>query len=111
MASEDEDKQAPLSNSEEGHEDSETIGNKYKEDHYQRIGKKGGTKLKETRGSEYYREIALKGGQANASKYDTNHFSKIGKKGGSVTKARQDPEFYRRIGRMGGIARRQKRTG
>src|SRR5437588_5840984 len=85
-----------------------TVREKYGEDYYQRIGKKGGAALKEKRGSEYYRSIAQKGGQANVNKYGTDHFSEMGKKGGNTTKERKGSDFYSRIGKMGGAAKRQK---
>lgn len=103
-----EEKSAPMSTAEAGRKGGRRVRDKYGEDYYRRIGKKGGTALKEKRGSDYYRDIARKGGQANVSKYGSDHFSEMGKKGGNTTKERQDPDFYSRIGKLGGAAKRLK---
>ncbi len=108
--SEDEEKPVPMSTSDVGRKGGSRVRDKYGEDYYRRIGKLGGTALRERRGSEYYREIAQKGGQANVNKYGVDHFSDLGKKGGNTTKARHDPDFYSRIGRLGGSARRKKKS-
>jgi uncharacterized protein len=109
MLSEEEKNPVHLSTSDTNHQMSATVREKYGDDYYQRIGKKGGITLKQRRGSEYYRSIAQKGGQANVSKYGSNHFSEMGKKGGNATKENQDADFYSRIGKLGGAAKRQKK--
>ena len=51
-------------------------------------GRKGGLKVKETRGEAYYREI--------------------GKKGGDAIKAKRGSEYLREIGRRGAAAKHGK---
>jgi general stress protein YciG len=52
-------------------------------------GRKGGEKVAEERGSEFYREI--------------------GEKGGEKVKEEKGPEFYKEIGKKGGEARAEER--
>src|SRR6266568_4447395 len=70
-----------------------TVRDKYGDDYFRRIGKKGGNALKDKRGSEYYRSIAQKGGRANVVKYGPGHFSERGKKGGNTTRERRGSDF------------------
>jgi general stress protein YciG len=49
-------------------------------------GRRGGTKVREKYGSEFYQKIGKVGGT----------------KGGSTTKARYGEEYYKKIGKMGG---------
>src|SRR5947209_20041118 len=85
-----------------------TVRDKYGDDYFRRIGKKGGNALKDKRGSEYYRSIAQKGGRANVVKYGPGHFSEMGKKGGNTTRERRGSDFYKQIGKMGGSVKKQK---
>jgi len=45
-------------------------------------GRKGGQKVKETRGPEFFREIGRKGGQATAKAHGHEFYQEIGRKGG-----------------------------
>jgi general stress protein YciG len=90
---------------------SRRLRERYGEDYYRSIGKKGGTALKEQRGGEYFRTIGQKGGRANVSMYGPEHFSIIGKKGGNITKARYGLDFYKQIGQRGQSTNHQRKRG
>ncbi len=49
-------------------------------------GRRGGSKVREKYGSEFYQKIGKVGG----------------KKGGTTTKERYGPDYYKKIGTMGG---------
>ena len=64
--------------------------------------KRGGQKVKEKYGSDFYREIGKKGGAAVSKKYGSEFFKRIGKRGGKKTLARHGVKFFKEIGRKGG---------
>lgn len=45
-------------------------------------GRKGGQKVKESHGPEFFREIGRKGGQATAKAHGHEFYQEIGRKGG-----------------------------
>ena len=49
-------------------------------------GKRGGDRVKEKYGSEFYEEIGRKGGEATKSKYGPTFYEEIGAKGGQKPK-------------------------
>lgn len=55
-------------------------------------GKKGGARVKEKYGTEYFQMIGRKGGQRTKDKYGTGFYSDIGMKGGKKSKPRKNAE-------------------
>ena len=49
-------------------------------------GKRGGDRVKEKYGSEFYEAIGRKGGEATKSKYGATFYEEIGAKGGQKPK-------------------------
>ncbi len=49
-------------------------------------GKRGGDRVKEKYGSEFYEAIGRKGGEATKSKYGPSFYEEIGAKGGQKPK-------------------------
>jgi hypothetical protein len=49
-------------------------------------GKRGGDRVKEKYGSEFYEAIGRKGGEATKSKYGPTFYEEIGAKGGQKPK-------------------------
>ncbi len=49
-------------------------------------GKRGGDRVKEKYGSEFYEAIGRKGGEATKSKYGPSFYEEIGSKGGQKPK-------------------------
>jgi general stress protein YciG len=64
--------------------------------------KRGGEKVKEKYGAEFYKMIGKKGGDAVKKKYGPNFYEEIGKKGGDTTRERHGVEFFEKIGKKGG---------
>src|SRR5207248_7630956 len=56
-------KPVPMSTSKADRKERSTVREKYGEDYYQRIGKKGGNDIKEKRGSDHYGYIAKNEGK------------------------------------------------
>lgn len=69
-------------------------------------GKRGGERVREKYGSNFYAEIGRKGGQV-ASR-DRQRMAEIGRKGGEKVREKRGSEFYAEIGRRGGEAVRQR---
>src|SRR6266566_709318 len=73
-------------------------------------GRKGGERVRDERGVEFYQEIGRKGGElggrkgGEAVKAERGHefYEQIGKKGGESVRAARGPEFYSQIGHKGG---------
>jgi len=65
-------------------------------------GRKGGIRVRETRGRKFYQEIGKKGGEVVKAERGRPFYEKIGKKGGEAVKARRGTPFYEEIGRKGG---------
>src|SRR5439155_1762902 len=73
-------------------------------------GRKGGERVRDERGVEFYQEIGRKGGElggrkggeAVRDKYGPAFYEQIGKKGGESVRAARGPEFYSQIGHKGG---------
>lgn len=63
-------------------------------------GSRGGKRVKEKYGSEFYSRIGKKGGDTTR-KLGSAHFSAIGKKGGAMTKMIHGKEYYAEIGKSG----------
>jgi general stress protein YciG len=61
-------------------------------------GKKGGAKVRDLRGKEFFAQIGKKGGEMTSQ--DREHMSMIGKKGGK--KVSQDRKHMAEIGKRGG---------
>jgi general stress protein YciG len=51
-------------------------------------GRKGGTKVRDTHGPEFFQEIGRKGGQATWKSHGREFYQEIGKKGGQKGGAR-----------------------
>lgn len=66
-------------------------------------GRKGGQKVSETHGPDFYSEIGRKGG-LNTKNRSPDFMSRIGKLGGAKMKER-GTQYYKDIGRKGGNAR------
>lgn len=64
-------------------------------------GRKGGERTAQTRGSEFYKQIGRKGGEAVSR--DKEHMARIGRKGGEVVS--RDRQHMSEIGQKGGEAR------
>ena len=69
---------------------------------------RGGRKVSEEYGSEFYREIGRRGGKATAATHDKDFYRDIGHRGGQKVSEEYGPEFYREIGRRGGSHRSSK---
>src|SRR6266540_2193733 len=65
-------------------------------------GRKGGVRVRETRGRKFYEEIGKKGGETVKAKRGRKFYEEIGKKGGETIKAERGTPFYEEIGRKGG---------
>ena len=65
-------------------------------------GKKGGTKVRDRYGVEFYEAIGRKGGQATRDRHGVEFYESIGQKGGKVVKAKYGADFYEEIGHKGG---------
>ncbi len=61
-------------------------------------GRKGGLRVREKYGHEFYVGIGAKGGRALADKRGSDYFSEIGKKGGDSTLQKHGVKFYSQIG-------------
>jgi general stress protein YciG len=76
-------------------------------EYYAAIGRVGGHSLLETRGREHFVEMAKAGGAATIEKYDAEYFVEIGKAGGAAIKAKYGREYFSAIGRAGASKRWQ----
>src|SRR5512138_2780113 len=65
-------------------------------------GRKGGVRVRETRGRKFYEEIGKKGGESVKAERGRKFYEEIGKKGGDTIKAERGTPFYEEIGRKGG---------
>ena len=65
-------------------------------------GRKGGVRVRETRGRKFYEEIGKKGGETVKAERGRKFYEEIGKKGGDTVKAERGPRFYEEIGKKGG---------
>src|SRR6266545_1871683 len=65
-------------------------------------GRKGGVRVRETRGRKFYEEIGKKGGDTVKAERGPRFYEEIGKKGGETIKAERGTPFYEEIGRKGG---------
>jgi len=65
-------------------------------------GRKGGVRVRETRGRKFYEEIGKKGGDTVKAERGARFYEEIGKKGGETIKAERGTPFYEEIGRKGG---------
>src|SRR5512133_3061005 len=65
-------------------------------------GRKGGVRVRETRGRKFYEEIGKKGGETVKAERGPRFYEEIGKKGGETIKAERGTPFYEEIGRKGG---------
>ena len=65
---------------------------KYGPEYYSRIGKKGGTVVKEKLGSEHYMRIGKQGGETTKKKLGTEHYARIGRIGGMNRHAANKPK-------------------
>lgn len=81
-------------------------GQEFYKDIYKDIGKKGGQSVKAQRGPEFYREIGRKGGQAVKEKLGREFYENIGRKGGEAAHAK-DPSLAKRAGAKGGARVRE----
>lgn len=86
------------------------VKEKYGQDFYIKIGKMGGRIIADSRGSDYYSDIGKKGGSVVRDKHGNAFFSSIGKKGGEEVKRRNDPDYYSKIGKKGGLAPRRSKN-
>jgi general stress protein YciG len=75
-------RRGPAPGSEQARRGGDRVREKYGVDFYSRIGKQGGDAVKQKRGSSFYSEIGHKGGATTASKHGPEFYSRIGKKGG-----------------------------
>lgn len=77
---------------------------------YERIGRMGGRVISEKeRGTGFFQGIGKKGGDSTIARHGPEHMRNVGKRGGEVVKARHDPEYYSRIGKIGGRVRADQR--
>ena len=65
-------------------------------------GRKGGERVRDERGVEFYQEIGRKGGETVKAERGHEFYEQIGKKGGESVRAARGPEFYSQIGHKGG---------
>src|SRR6266545_736736 len=65
-------------------------------------GRKGGVRVRETRGRKFYEEIGKKGGDTVKAERGRQFYEEIGKKGGETIKSQRGTPFYEEIGRKGG---------
>src|SRR2546425_683770 len=65
-------------------------------------GRKGGERVREERGLEFYQQIGRKGGETVKAERGHEFYEQIGKKGGESVRAARGPEFYSQIGHKGG---------
>jgi uncharacterized protein len=63
---------------------------KHSKEFYRQIGKKGGSRVRDTLGSGHYSRIGRVGGEATRQKYGRDHYSTIGKLGGSRRRQRTE---------------------
>ncbi len=98
---------------EAGRKGGQTTRDRYGNDHYSAIGKKGGRALAQ-RGPEFFAGIGKAGGLATKAKHGSEFFSAIGKKGGTTRRVRRQraersPESLARLEEH--IARVRKQRG
>src|SRR5438094_881104 len=65
-------------------------------------GRKGGERVRDERGVEFYQEIGRKGGETVKEERGHEFDGQGGKKGGESVRAARGPEFYSQIGHKGG---------
>src|SRR5438477_458998 len=65
-------------------------------------GRKGGERVRDERGVEFYEEIGRKGGETVKAERGHEFYEQIGRKGGESVRASRGPEFYSQIGHKGG---------
>lgn len=84
-------------------------------DWYVEIGGKGGRIIADRkRGTDFFKRIGKKGGDATVARHGRGHLSEVGREGGEAVKARvaeTDPDYYSRIGRIGARERWRPRAG
>jgi general stress protein YciG len=60
-------------------------------------GRKGGEKVAQEKGPEFYSEIGRKGGEKVARERGSEFYSEIGRKGGKKRQKKKDPSFTSEI--------------
>ncbi|HWG90943.1 MAG TPA: KGG domain-containing protein [Candidatus Thermoplasmatota archaeon] len=71
-------------------------------------GRKGGEKVREAYGPDFFRRIGMKGGQARRNQLGPGGFSELGQMGGEVRKQQLGPGGYQALGKKGGDKVKQK---
>ena len=61
-----------------------------------------GQTVRERYGEDFYGQIGRRGGSATKQKYGPEYYAAIGRRGGNTTSQRHGQEFYENIGRKGG---------
>jgi general stress protein YciG len=68
----------------------------------QEAGRKGGNRVKELYGSEFYAKAGKIGGARTKEKHGPEFYREIGRAGGNTTKERYGDEHFREMGERGG---------
>jgi len=71
-------------------------------------GRKGGEKVREEYGPDFFRRIGTKGGQARKGQLGPGGFTELGMKGGEVRKKQLGPGGYQALGKLGGEKVKEK---
>ena len=93
---------------EAGRRGGQKVRDKHGREFYVEIGKLGGRVISQKkRGTGFFVRIGKKGGDSTVAGHDREHFAKIGRMGGEALKAARDPGYYAEIGRKGRQKRRE----
>ncbi|MHB8584390.1 MAG: KGG domain-containing protein [Thermoplasmatota archaeon] len=110
-----EEKKKPMTLEEAGRKGGRKVKEKYGAEFYSEIGRKGGEKggsvRREQLGHEGYARLGKKGGEVRKTQLGPGGYSDLGRRGGERVREKYGPDFYAEIGRKGGLARaEQSRT-
>jgi len=87
---------------EAGRKGGEKVAQERGREFYEEIGHKGGEKVAQERGPEFYKENGQKGGEKVAQERGREFYEEIGRKGGEKVAKERGSEFYEEIGHKGG---------